>query len=292
MVRKIVKNKSFLTVINFLVASGTIIYLIYTFRKQAAELTALPRVEHWILGVLALLLMPLNLALEAQKWRIAVAGERKVSFSMALYYVISSLPYGIITPSRVGEWYGRSRDFDRPGRGFVLSAIPGIAQQITTIMAGIIGLLILKQWSWRVWLLSGLTFLLLFSVVIFFLRKRQLWQGRDKIDWIVFGNIFILSVLRYVVFSTQYVLLIRFLGVDLELSILYSSIAVGYLVSYLLPLNSFVELGVRSGTLVFILEDMTTKVSALLWATLLVWLVNIALPSLVGSLYLVRNSIR
>ncbi len=277
---------------NLIVALGAVGYLWHAFGLRSTGLGVLPQTGDFSFLLVAVALVTVNLGFEAQKWRISVSSEKRLSFVWALFYIVSSLPYGIVTPSRIGEWYGRSRDFSRPGRGFVLSSLPGIAQQMITMVAGGIGLVILGNGSSKVWLGVIIILILLAVASYIVLKRKQIWSGLEQIDWGLFVIVLMLSFLRYVVFSTQYVLLLRFFGVCGEGIILYAAIAVGYLVSYLLPLNAFVELGLRSGTVIYALSPVGANASAVLWATVTVWFINVVLPSVAGSIMLVFRAVR
>ncbi len=289
---KIIRNKSFLTLLNLIVALGAVIYLWHAFSLRSTGLGVLPQTGDFSFLLVAVALIMVNLGFEAQKWRIAVSSEQRLSFGWALFYIVSSLPYGILTPSRIGEWYGRSRDFPRPGRGFVLSSLPGIAQQMITVIAGAVGVLILGNGNSTVWIgvISASVLLCVVSYIV--LRKKRIWSGIGQIEWRLFVIMLMLSFLRYIVFSTQYVLLLKFFGVDGKWIILYAAIAVGYLVSYLLPLNAFVELGLRSSTVGYILGSIGASGQAVLWATVTVWFINVVLPSAAGSIMLVFRAVR
>ncbi len=292
MTRKIIKNKSFLTVLNLLVACLAIAYIVYEIRQRTSQFSFFPHIKNYVFALAAFFLVPLNLGLEAQKWRLAVKTETRIDLLHSLFYVISSLPYGIITPSRIGEWYGRSRDFKNHTRGFLLSSIPGIAQQVITVIMGGLGLILLGHNDWKVWLAAAASFAALSGILVFLFYKLHAWNADKGENLKVFIKLLLYSLLRYIVFASQYLLLLKFFGINAGLVLLYSAIAVGYLVSYFLPLNAFVELSIRGGTVIYILSTVTTNLTGILWATASVWFINIALPAIVGSGLLLRQSIR
>ncbi len=289
---RIIRNKTFLTILNIVVAIAAGFYVVYELRVRVGQAGVFPGTGSWDLFFIVLVLLPVNLGLEAQKWRIAVAKEQRVSFVQAFFYVVTSLPYGVLTPSRVGEWYGRARNMEKTGRGVVLGAMTGIAQQIVTVVAGVAGLLYLGKGDVKLWLIAGIALFILGFIVVLILNRHKTWYNTDLMKEKGFVKVFILSVIRYLVFSTQFVLLMMFFGVKAGIGAIYSAIAAGYLFSYFLPLNSIVELGIRMGTVLYIMSGMGVDPVGVVWATLMVWVINIVLPSLAGSILIVREAVK
>ena len=286
---KFIRNKSFLTILNLAVACITVFYLVKEFGPRAHNMgLGVVTAGRWLLAI-TLLMMPLNLALETQKWRVAMGEEAALSFGRAYFYVLSALPYGILTPSRIGEWWGRARDLPHRDRGFVLGSLTGIAQQTVTIVMGIAGLIYMGFSDRQNLLIAAFIILIaLLPVEYFVLNKRAKWSRNDSNVWIIMCKLLLLSLLRYIVFATQFMFLLKFFSVPGSAMCLYSAIVTGYLVSFLLPLNAFVELGLRSGVMVMILGNKPGVV----YATFLIWVINVMVPALVGSILLFWESIK
>lgn len=95
-----------------------------------------------------------------------------------------------------------------------------------------------------------------------------------------------LSILRYLVFSAQYLILLQILGADvlwwqgfLMLFVVYVSLA-------LVPTIAIAELGVRGAIGVFFLSFISANKIAILTATVGIWLINLLIPAIIGSLLL------
>jgi hypothetical protein len=100
-----------------------------------------------------------------------------------------------------------------------------------------------------------------------------------------------LSFVRYLVFVGQYILLLQVMKVDIPIMACFWLIAVFYLVMAVAPTIGFVELPIRvtaSWTLLQLYSSNELGVGA---ATLGIWLINLVLPAIIGSILMLRLKI-
>jgi hypothetical protein len=105
------------------------------------------------------------------------------------------------------------------------------------------------------------------------------------------GIVLSISTLRYVVFSTQFYLAIKLMGLNFSLMQSMSVIPVIYLMLVAIPTVALSEIGVRGSVSVFLFGLLTVGGSlneqetlAVISASTLIWVLNIAIPSLAGVL--------
>ncbi len=105
----------------------------------------------------------------------------------------------------------------------------------------------------------------------------------------------LLSALRYLVFSTQFFLAIRLMGLQFTAPECLLAIPVLYLMLLAIPTVALTEIGVRGSVSVFIFGLMAgargldaSDVLAIISASTLIWFLNIAVPSLAGVLVVFR----
>ncbi len=103
------------------------------------------------------------------------------------------------------------------------------------------------------------------------------------------------STIRYLVFSTQFYLAIRLMNLNFTALQCMMVIPVIYLVLAAIPSVALAEIGVRGSVSVFLFGLLTGfgilgsgAALAVVSASTLIWLVNIALPSLAGVLVVFR----
>jgi len=104
-------------------------------------------------------------------------------------------------------------------------------------------------------------------------------------------KVLLLSLLRYVVFSTQFYLLLRAFALQIPYPTAFMLISVIYLVVTAIPTVALVDLGIRGSVSVYFLGLYFHNGQAaflILSASTLIWIVNLALPALAGILFIYR----
>ena len=100
--------------------------------------------------------------------------------------------------------------------------------------------------------------------------------------------ILLLSFIRYAVFCTQFVLLLYFSGIQLPLILLAGLVSITFLISTIIPTFALSEIAVRGSVAVFIIGAFSNQEAIILFASFLLWIINIAFPALLGCFYFVR----
>lgn len=274
--------------------------------------------EQWPLKarylIIALLLVPINYLLEAFKWFLLVNQFEKHSFANALKGVLTGLTAGLVTPARIGDYFGKmmyikaENNWKAVGANFTAS----IAQNLVTLILGSVGLILYSDKFLNVEhqkILIGISLFLGF--LLFFLYYRldialSLSQYLPSSKWLTgvrkaiqvmvdIGKkqlhlVLMISLLRYLVFLGQYTLLILFW--DFEMSLLIpASVSVIYLLQSLLPFPPLMGFFVRSEIALIILQEVNENTWLILSAAINIWTINLLLPSLVGLLFLYRTNI-
>lgn len=290
-------------------------YKLFTFQHYdslALQWRIMPvRQIWWLIGVL--ILLPLNWFLEALKWRLLISGVQKLSMSNAVKAVLSGISTGFFTPNRVGELVGRIA-FLEPGNrkaGVMLSFLNSFTQNIVMaflgIPASILFLLVFKgklQPEATHFVLIMLMCLLIFGFLYFtfprWSRKLKKSSLSEKIK--SFTNclstyklkqllqILGFSLIRYVVFSSQFYFMLRFFNVDLSLWQALITIPTTYLFVTFTPSLAFSEAAVRSSYAVLIIGAYSGLTINIALAGICIWAVNFILPMLGGSVLIVKKT--
>jgi len=264
--------------------------------------------EQYMMLFLVLLLMPINWALEAYKWYYLMQRFGfQVAFPSAFKTTLTGLSYSLVLPGGIGEYLGRAEAIPKgeAWRGAGVLSIARIAQLYATLLFGGISLSVfLWDKAYYTWLIIFLSLVLLCWSIFIFSTSLALWlehklgqQYRfvsDLLDpWLRKGWdkvwVFLLSTLRYIVFSFQFYLVLLVFGVQGSVSQLFSGIASSFLFKSFFP--SFLDLGPRELAVTLFFSDMGVSMAQVLQASLLVWTVNVLLPGTAGALLLLRNAI-
>ena len=270
---------------------------------------------------LVILLMPVNWGIESRKWQVLVQHVQRFSFLSAFKSVLSGCSITMLTPNRVGEYGGRILNLDDGNRikAISLTIAGSISQLVITMMMGCAGLAFLRYFShnragglsvlpefWgdvMIYMSVTITvFLLLFYVrlgwLVRMLEKVPAFNKvvkhirvLDEFDYKQLMRILSLSFFRYLVFMIQYILLLQVMQVEIDLIICFWLISVFYLVMAVAPTIGFIELPVRVTTSWAILKYYTVNELGVGTAALGIWLINLVLPAIIGSLLIVGTKI-
>jgi len=270
---------------------------------------------------LAVLLMPVNWGLETFKWYLLVNKFQKLSFYKAFESVLSGLSLAMNTPNRIGEYGGRVVYLAPHFRmkGVALAIVSSVGQLLITLIFGWIALLILKTDLYRVQLsgthfsvilLQVFQYSVLFFIAItglFFFRMQLLAKMLKWIPWLkeklsftevlenlsnrAYLQILFYSFLRFVVFALQYVLIWQALQVEIPWWQGFWSVALIFLVMAIVPSFAIADVGIRGKVAISIAGLFSANSIALLTGTVGIWLLNLVLPALLGSLLLLTIKI-
>ena len=104
--------------------------------------------ENQSLVVLVFLMMFFNWLVEAIKWKFLIAKIEKVSMLTSLRAVFSGITVSVFTPNRIGEYGGRVFCLEKADRmqGVLITVLGSMAQLLTTIFFGSMGILFLNNY--------------------------------------------------------------------------------------------------------------------------------------------------
>jgi uncharacterized membrane protein YbhN (UPF0104 family) len=261
------------------------------------------------------LLLPLNWLLEAKKWQLAAASIEKISLSLALRGVLSGLALGFITPHAWGDYAGRIWHMKNAQRHHALAGVlmSRASQMAITLVAGMPGLFFLLQsGEWLpdlppallqvLVLLSALLLLTALLRVGVWVQKLATILGRYS--WFAYlqplegfspqlsARLLLLSALRYLVFSSQFILMLFLFKVDLPLGILAMGVGFVYLAKSVIPAFNFLsDLGVREFSALLFFSSYEVSAALIVLASLVLWLINILLPTIAGAFLIFKARI-
>jgi Lysylphosphatidylglycerol synthase TM region len=266
--------------------------------------------------VLVLALMFVNWGLESMKWRVLVRGIEPVSVGEAFTATIAGTSIGMITPNRVGEFVGRVLFLAPENRipASFATAVGSIAQFVITLVFGTIGFVVMRSgtWehdggSWEAIALIGLCgAVAVCSVLLYFnpeilralvarLPVVRKWEPQAAVFG-TFGTrtllrVLLFSALRYVVFTTQFMIILVALA-DVWPRESLAVVPVAFLFSSLIPTVMLTELGVRGSVAVALISPHLDYDKGVFLASTTLWLINIALPAMAGAIILLVARIR
>ncbi len=268
----------------------------------------------WVLAALALL--PVNVGLEAYRFhRLVRAAVPGVPWSQTLTAVVGAYPLGLLTPGRVGDYAGRALYLRGPGPAVPAGTTTALtfAERTATLWCCIAaGAAALPRWLTRaapgrqaLWLAGGAVAVaaalamggLLLSparsrrvlgAALPFKRLRPTLDALGAVPPREARVLLLLSAVRFGVFSTQFVLLVRAFDATTGLGWAAVGVAMVFFAKSAVPAVTLGDLGVREGAAVFFLGALGVPAAAAFDASLALFGVNLLLPALAGLPLVVR----
>jgi hypothetical protein len=257
---------------------------------------------------LVVMLMPFNWLLESVKWKTMVDKFSITSIWDSLRMVIVGLTFGILTPSRLGEYAGRFYMMKKGCKWNTISAtfVGSLAQNIVTGIIGVFSAiyLIMRSSVLEKYIFSGLIYVVLLLVFtgglvyynVSFLHKiigkfsANGWTQKiiDKSAFLEnltthdLHKILFASTGRYLIYATQYLLLLKFFGIDISLSEGCSVIGLLFLIQSGLPLPPILGVMARGELAIAIWSLYTYNTLGIIATTFSLWFINLIIPAIIG----------
>jgi hypothetical protein len=260
--------------------------------------------------VACLLLIPVNWGIEAFKWKLITRPIEPVSYKTATKSVYSGVFLGNLAPGRATEFLARIIYFhieNRP-RITVLHFVNGMFQLAVTVVVGFAALTAqVKQfgsgYEWMLYTIYIVGVLMLVALALaiwkiepilsYISRRVNRENAMEEFEYrftprsliLLFG----LSFLRYGVFFLQFVLILTMFWVNAFTVNVLTGIALYFLITTALPMISVLEAAIRAAIALVVFHDSGISNSILALSSVLIWVVNIIIPSIAGYYFLVRK---
>lgn len=253
---------------------------------------------YWALLPLLFLLSVANWWLEARKWQELVASFKSIPIMQAARQSLASLTVSLLTPNRIGEYGAKALFFEGPERKriLLLNFIGNFSQMAVTLLFGIFGLLLLTdsittQFQFQPGPLHVGILFTSFALILF-LRSRKgsqsllTWrQGLCSLPQKVLAKSMLLSFAKYLVFSHQFYLLLWAFGAEVSYLQAMPVVFTMYFLSSLIPGFVVFDWLVKGSVAVTLFQFLGVDEILVLSVTSLMWVLNFALPSLIGSFF-------
>ena len=269
-------------------------------------------INNYSLILIVVLMMFINWMLESLKWKFMIRKIEAISFFTSLRAIFSGITVSSFTPNRIGEYGGRVFCLEKSDRiqAVFITILCSMAQLLTTIIFGSFAFFILHEQflddQYFIIEISSFSLLVLFTFnilfvlayfnvasLIKFLLKFSFFNFlRKYINIISLFNTrdllitFLFSVLRYLVFSIQFLILLYVFNVDISLFDAILSIMLIFFFITLTPTITIAEIGVRGSMALLVLLKFSTNIIGILSSTFLLWIINLIIPAIIGSFFI------
>lgn len=293
------KNHKTLFVFIKLILFAVVLFLLY---KQIREVDEKQwedfHIMHPLAFVITLLLTIPNIGFAFLKWKltlktIGVKTEKRQRVQSFFAGVVT----GMLTPNMLGNFIGRFYYFDRKYRIQItlFTLLSNFAQFIASITFGWIAVLILggllifeDEDQFLIWI--GLIMIAAYLIYFFienFLVKLRKKKYLTEFHSILFSHrkyrfqLLGLSFARFLIFTTQFSLLLYVFGEEINLALI-TAIWQVYLFTMIAPSLFLGKIGVKESISLFVLGAIGINGYSILFSSLIIWLINSFLPTIIG----------
>ena len=260
---------------------------------------------------LCIFLMFVNTSLEGCKWYLLVNSAEPVGYARAFSSYLAGVAFSIITPNRIGEYPGRILYIgsNYTWRYINVSVIGIISQLSGVYIFGLMGLIYynLAFPAPTAKIVLGLCLTANIFIIIVFRRFETWLPALARIKWLqkfsIYGRlpksvsslrqltVLGISILRVAIFTAQYLFLLKWMNVDIPLAEGFFMAALFFWILAVIPGIALIELGVRGSLSIYLFQQISTvppNIVGMVAATAGIWLLNLIIPSIFGSILIIR----
>jgi hypothetical protein len=270
--------------------------------REAAEKES----NKWQLAFIVLLMMA-NWFTEAVKWKWLLAKIYRLTLWQSLYSVLTGVTVSFFTPNRTGEFAGRIMHLPASCRirGAVASVTGSMNQLLITLLAGGLGILWivrspLQEEKLLYSVIAAFTIICMLLMVIAYFQISKVYEWLHSVKTLRridsyaevlsyysmkdLMGITALSLIRYIIFTAQFVLLMHVFGISFGFLNEIFTVCMIFFSLSLLPTFAFTEVFTRGSVALYFLLPHAASEAHVLASVFFLWLINLALPSAAGAL--------
>ncbi len=261
---------------------------------------------------LIIVLFGMNHFLEAIKWKYATRKIQKITWKNSFHAVFSGIAIGSITPNHIGDYGGKILKLEPNNRakGVAVNFVISSAQLLTTLFFGSLALFFVIETYYPK--LPNVTLFKYIFIPIFLLAAISLYFSIKHLSKIIhripvlkkISNyvdvlayykpselllIFLLSCTKYLAFTFQYILAVKYVKPELSSFEIGASSALIFLTQTIVPSFAFTELFVRGSIAAYFFSFISNDLLIIVLVTFSIWILNVIIPAIIGSVLILKS---
>ena len=275
--------------------------------------TSVTTINNTLFILLALFLVSVNIYLEGIKWKLQLKPIEDISIWKSFISIFTGITSGMFFPNRMGNFLGRIFMLEKGDRikAAMVTIVGGFGQMIATISVGLIAsLFFVKKYlvlsTIAAIFIIAMLLIMYFNIQIlkyfhFLIPKKFKEKTKEYFEIFSFYNkiellkILTISFLRYFLYTFQFVLLIWAFNIPLTYFQAMIPISLTYVLMMVIPFITITEIAVRGSVSILVFEkwlvinNINTSYGMMVFsASSLLWIFNIAIPSVIGLFLIYR----
>lgn len=252
--------------------------------------------------VFLILLSTGNWCFEILKWQTLVKPLKQISFFEATEQSLGSLMVSLFTPNRIGEYGAKALFYNKTQIKHIvpINGLHNLLQLSVSFIFGSIGLLCFisihsTHLNYTKPILGAVLCIGFIVLAYFALSKIRLKQSTSWLNKllhfvktypkkpVILGLNF--SIIRYLLFSFQFYYLLNIFGVDIVYLNAMIIISTMYLLASVIPSLAIFDFVIKGSFGVYLFSFLNIEAITIIQITTIMWIFNFALPSLIGSYF-------
>ena len=288
----------FLVTFKLLIVCGAFYYIYYHF--QGDKKIPFDEVERFISikSVLILFLFSsLNWIFEINKWKHLVSSFKEISFLKAMEQSLGSLTASIFTPNRIGEYGAKALYFAKENTKqiILLNFLGNSSQMFITTVFGLIGFSIVSfKFLVSGWIIFGvflavvLLLLLFKNIEIYGFSIKKLVNKISSYSLKFSSYLLWYSMMRYVVFSCQFLFLLLLFDIDIDIVTAFGTIFTMYFLASIIPTIHLMDVAIKGSVALYLFGQLGIEPWKIAAIVSIMWVFNLVIPVIIGSFFVLR----
>ncbi len=194
-------------------------------------------------------------------------------------------------------------------KGALASIVGSMNQLLITLTAGGLSILFmlkspLAEDKLLYSIIAGFTIVSVMMMAFAYFNISRIYEWLHSVEWLkridaytevlsyyTFKDLLrisLLSILRYIIFTAQFILLMHLFGISFGIFEEIITVCMIFLALSVLPTFAFTEVFTRGSVALYFLTPYADSETAVLAAVFFLWLINLAFPSIAGAITFLR----
>lgn len=126
------------------------------------------------------------------------------------------------------------------------------------------------------------------KIEIYGFSIQKIYDKIKKLDKNILFKTVGFSLLRYLIFSTQFLILLLFFDAEIEVKTAFLTIFTMYFLASILPSIHLMDVAIKGSVALLLFSKLGIEDWKILTVTSLMWFFNLVLPVILGSYFILR----
>ena len=260
-------------------------------------------------GLFLLFLTVFNWFFEILKWKDLVGYVQKISLFRSAKESLSALTTSIFTPNRIGDYAAKLYLYPKGKRKPILliNLLGHMTQMTITVICGLVGMTLFIQTfdpdlpyfkiARIAFIFAAVSFMLFAGIRQnrFKIRGFELFKIREFLYGFpkkLIGRSLLYSAIRYLIFSYQFIVIVRLFGFNLDYWEGMLALSSMYFIASIIPSIQMFDGVIKGSVALYVFSFLRVPDTLIICTALLSWILNMVIPSIIGAYFIMAHRSR